>query len=288
LAFALWTGRRLALVDKINVEAAKELVERFRVTALRLNPAAILMLASTDTEIDTSSLRYIYSGTAPLSTKTKDLFTQRYGIPILQGYGQSETGAIALSRYEDVVSGREPVGSVGRVLDDVTIRIAGSDDQAVAPCEEGEIQVRTNQAAEISEGTSLSITDDGYIRTGDVGKMDADRFLWVTGRLTDKMVVGGFNVFPVEVEDVLRRSDLVQDAVVVGVPDERLGERPVAAVVWAAAPDHDALARFAREKLAAYKVPRQWCDLETVPLTDRGKVDRREALSLVRSLVPES
>ena len=77
-------------------------------------------------------LRYVYSGTAPLSAKTKDLFTQRYGVPILQGYGQSETGPIALSRYDDVVSGREPPGSVGRVLDDVVIRIADADDLAVA------------------------------------------------------------------------------------------------------------------------------------------------------------
>ena len=288
LAFALWTGRRFALVDKFTVEAAKVLVERYRLSALRLNPAAILMLATTEADIDMTYLRYVYSGTAPLSAKTKDLFTQRYGVPILQGYGQSETGPIALSRYDDVVSGREPPGSVGRVLDEVTIRIADSGDRPLPLSAEGEIQVMTKQAADESEGSNLSLTGDGYIRTGDIGRMDADGFLWVTGRMTDKMVVGGFNLFPVEVEDVLRRSDLVRDAVVVGIPDDRLGERPVAGVVWTGHSDHASLTQFAREKLAAYKVPREWFDLDEIPLTDRGKVDRREALSIARSLFPES
>ena len=89
------------------------------------------------------------------------------------------------------------------------------------------------------------MTADGYIRTGDIGWVDSDGYLWITGRLTDKMVVGGFNVFPAEVEDALRRSDLVRDAVVVGVPDDRLGERPVAGVLWTDHSDHASLAQFA-------------------------------------------
>ena len=285
LAFALWTGRRFALVDKFSVEAARVLVERYHLSALRLNPAAILMLATAEEDLDLTNLRYVYSGTAPLSAKTRDLFTQRYGVPILQGYGQSETGPIALSRYDDVVSGREPPGSVGRVLDDVVLRVADADDLALPCSAEGEIQVKTNQSAAASDEATLSVTADGYIRTGDIGWVDSDGYLRITGRLTDKMVVGGFNVFPAEVEDAVRRSDLVRDAVVVGVPDDRLGERPVAGVLWTDRPDHDSLAQFVRSKLAAYKVPRQWCDLDEIPLTDRGKVDRREALSLIQSLL---
>lgn len=286
-AFSLWTGRRLALIDRFSVEAAKTVIERYRLTALRLNPAAILMLATTETDVDMSRLRYVYSGTAPLSAKTKELFTQRYGVPILQGYGQSETGPIALSRYEDVASGREPPGSVGRVLGEVTVRIADPDDRPLPVASEGEIQVRTKQTAE-TEGSSMSVTTDGYIRTGDIGRVDPDGFMWVTGRLTDKIVVGGFNLFPVEVEDVLRKSDLVRDAVVVGLPDDRLGERPVAGIVWRGPPDRGELEKLVRAKLAAYKVPREWFDLDQVPLTDRGKVDRREAMSIAQSLLSDS
>ena len=287
LAFSLWTGHRLALVEKFSVVAAKELIERYQLSALRLNPAAILMLATTEMDVDMSRLRYVYSGTAPLSAKTKDLFTQRYGIPILQGYGQSETGPIALSRYDDVVNGREPPGSVGRVLNEATVRVADPDDRLLPAGCEGEIQVRTKQTAE-KKRSNLSMTEDGYIRTGDIGRVDPDGFMWVTGRLTDKIVVGGFNLFPLEVEDVLRRSDLVRDAVVVGLPDDRLGERPVAGVVWNGPPDREKLVKFARSKLASYKVPREWFDLDEVPLTARGKVDRREALSTAQSLLADS
>ncbi len=244
LAFSLWTGRRLALVEKFSVDAAKELIERYELSALRLNPAAILMLATTEVDVDMSRLRYVYSGTAPLSAKTKDLFTQRYGIPILQGYGQSETGPIALSRYDDVVNRREPPGSVGRVLNEVTVRVADPDDRPLPAGCEGEIQVRTNQTAE-EQRSSLSITDDGYIRTGDIGRVDPDGYMWVTGRLTDKIVVGGFNLFPLEVEDVLRRFEMVRDAVVVGLPDDRLGELPVAGIIWNGPPERERLVKFA-------------------------------------------
>jgi long-chain acyl-CoA synthetase len=220
-----------------------------------------------------------------LPAKTKELFTNRFGIPILQGYGQSETGQIALSHYDDVVQGKEPAGSVGRVLKNVSIRIAGSDGHPLPNGLEGEIQVRTGEAADPLEQNSLPLTADGYIRTGDMGRMDDDGFLWVTGRLTEKMVVGGFNVFPAEIEEVLRRSPLVRDAVVVGLPDDRLGERPVAGIVWGDTADPEALDRFARHSLAAYKIPRAWFDLEQLPLTDRGKVDRTQAVALAQSLL---
>ena len=119
LAFALWSGRQLALIPKFTVEAVRDLLVEYQLSALRLNPAALHMLATTPLELDLSGVRYVYSGTAPLPQKTRELFSTRFGVPILQGYGQSETGPISLSRYEDVVSGREPAGSVGAVLDRV-------------------------------------------------------------------------------------------------------------------------------------------------------------------------
>jgi acyl-CoA synthetase (AMP-forming)/AMP-acid ligase II len=279
MALSLWTGRQLVLVPKFSVEGVQQLVGQYDLGALRLNPAALHMLATTDLDIDLSSLRYVYSGTAPLTQKTRALFTERYGVPILQGYGQSETGAISLSQYDDVVSGREPPGSVGRVLDRVELRIADPDDRALPVGSEGEIQVKSRDVAMPVSDSSLSLTADGFVRTGDVGRVDDDGFLWITGRMIEKMVVGGFNVFPAEIEDVLRRADGVDDAVVVGVPDDRLGECPVAGVVGPGASDPDALEQHARQYLAAYKVPRAWFELDAVPLTDRGKVDRPAVLA---------
>jgi acyl-CoA synthetase (AMP-forming)/AMP-acid ligase II len=280
LAFALWSGRRLALIPKFTVEAVRDLLAEYHLSALRLNPAALHMLATTPLELDMSGVRYVFSGTAPLPQKTRELFSTRFGVPILQGYGQSETGPISLSRYEDVVSGREPAGSVGAVLDRVELRIADSDDRPLPSGTEGEIQVRSEQTATPLAESSLSISADGFVRTGDIGMVDPDGYLSITGRIVDKLVVGGFNVFPAEVEEALRQCEHITDVVVVGLPDLRLGERPVAGVVWAGEPRPDDAEAVARDLLAAYKVPRQWLSLKAVPLTDRGKVDRRAATDL--------
>ena len=277
LAFALWSGRRLTLVPKFTVEALGELLTNYQFAALRLNPTALHMLATTPMDLDLSGIRYVYSGTAPLSEKTREMFSFRYGVPVLQGYGQSETGPISLSRYEDVVSGREPAGSVGRVLDRVEVRIADSDDRMLPYGVEGEIQVRSNQTVAPLNDSDLSVSHSGFVRTGDIGTLDADGFLSITGRIADKLVTGGFNVFPAEVEEALRRCEHVADAVVVGLSDDRLGERPVAGVVWRNNPRPDDAERVARMHLAAYKVPRDWFSLDEIPVTDRGKVDRRAA-----------
>ncbi|HLK45515.1 MAG TPA: fatty acid--CoA ligase family protein, partial [Acidimicrobiales bacterium] len=127
---------------------------------------------------------------------------------------------------------------------------------------------------------------DGWYHTGDIGRVDEHGILYVTGRLKEMLIVGGFNVFPAEVEDALRQSALVRDAVVVPFPDDRLGEVPVAGVVWSGAGPASVDARIAeltaecRRHLAPYKVPRQWFTLDAVPLTTNGKLDRRRAASI--------
>jgi acyl-CoA synthetase (AMP-forming)/AMP-acid ligase II len=129
---------------------------------------------------------------------------------------------------------------------------------------------------------------DGWFRTGDIGHLDEEGYLFVTGRDSDKLVVGGLNVYPVEVEEAIRSSAAVRDAVVVGLPDPRLGEVPVAGVVWAAQPDIASLDTLLHERIGAYKIPRKWFEMAEVPLTQRGKVDRRKARELAESLLAQA
>src|SRR5262249_14219998 len=153
---------------------------------------------------------------------------------------------------------------------------------------EGEILVRTrDMPEEFVGGAKVPVDADGWFATGDVGRLE-DGILHVTGRAQEKIIVGGFNVYPAEGEDVAGRSALVTDAVVVGVPDERLGERPVAGVVWSGEPDEVRLLRELRSCLAHYKVPRAFFPLDAVPLTPRDKVDRRRAADLARAAVEEA
>ena len=212
---------------------------------------------------------------------TRERFEARYGVPVMQAYGMTEVGAVSQERYDDVVAGRRGPGSVGRIAAGVDVQIRHLDDDR--PAGEGEILVRTAEASkEFIGGAPVPVDADGWFSTGDVGRID-DGILYITGRVQEKIIVGGFNVYPAEVEDVARRSPAVRDAVVLGLPDERLGEVPVAGIVWAQAPDEDALIAELRAKLAHYKVPRAFFSLDAVPLTTRDKVDRRRAAELARA-----
>jgi acyl-CoA synthetase (AMP-forming)/AMP-acid ligase II len=280
LAFRMWIGRPTVIVPKFTVPAVRALLTRFAMDSLQLTPAMIHMLATTDEPLDLAGVQYVTSGTAPLSIATRERFESRYEVPVMQAYGMTEVGAVAQERLDDVRAGRRGPGSVGRIAAGVEVRIRHLDDDR--PVGEGEILVRTDEATtEFIGGEAVPVDDEGWFATGDVGRID-DGILYITGRAIEKIIVGGFNVYPAEVEDALRRSPLVRDAVVVSMPDERLGEVPVAGVVWAGVADDAVLLDEVREGLAAYKVPRALFPLDAVPLTAREKVDRRRAAELAR------
>ncbi|TMK54657.1 MAG: long-chain fatty acid--CoA ligase, partial [Actinobacteria bacterium] len=175
----------------------------------------IHMLATSDEPLDLRTVKYVTSGTAPLSMDTRERFEARYGVAVMQAYGMSELGAVAQERYDDVVAGRRGPGSVGRIAAGVDVKFRHLDDDR--PVGEGEILVRTDEASsEFIGGERVPVDEDGWFATGDVGRLD-DGILYITGRVQEKIIVGGFNVYPAEVEDVARRSVLVTDAVVVGL-----------------------------------------------------------------------
>ena len=278
LAFRMWIGRPLVIVPRFTVATAKAVLEHFPMDTLQLTPTMIHMLASSDVVLDLGGVKYVTSGTAPLSVDTRERFEKRFGVPVMQAYGMTEVGAVAQERFDDVVAGRRGPGSVGRLAAGVEVKIRHLDDDR--PPGEGEILVRTDEAsAEFLDGATVPVDAEGWFATGDVGRLDGG-ILYITGRVQEKIIVGGFNVYPAEVEDAVRRSALVEDAVVVGLPDDRLGERPVAGIVWAAEADEPRLLNELRGRLAPYKVPRQTFLIEAVPLTPRDKVDRVRAAQL--------
>jgi acyl-CoA synthetase (AMP-forming)/AMP-acid ligase II len=281
LAFRMWIGRSTVILPRFTVPAAKALLARYPMDTLQLTPTMIHMLATYDEELDLGAVKYVTSGTAPLSVDTRERFEHRFKIPVLQAYGMTEVGAVAQERYDDVSAGRRGTGSVGRLADGVEVQIRPLDEDR--PLGEGEILVRSDEVStQFLGGDVVPLDEDGWFATGDVGRME-DGILYITGRLQEKIIVGGFNVYPAEVEDAARRSRLVQDAVVVGLPDDRLGERPVAGIVWAGEPEEPALLDEMHRSLAAYKIPRATFPLEAVPLTPRDKVDRIRAAELANA-----
>jgi acyl-CoA synthetase (AMP-forming)/AMP-acid ligase II len=283
LVFRLYIGRPLIQIRKFDVAVVQQLATRYDFDTLQLTPAMVHSLAFTDLHVSLGKLQYVSSGTAPLAPATRDEFERRYGVPVLQAYGSTEGGVTALERYDDVTAGRRGTGSVGRVTADSNWRIVRDDGADAAPGEEGEILGKPRNVTMAEAGISaLPLDADGWYHTGDIGRVDEHGILYITGRVKDMLIVGGFNVYPGEVEDALRESPLVRDAMVVGLKDERLGEVPVAALVWNRAgargrSEAAALAEVvgrARDLLAAYKVPRRWLTVEEIPLTPNGKPDR--------------
>lgn len=283
LALALWIGRGSVLVPKFTVRDAAQVIRRLRPRSLALTPTMIFMLAETDEDVDLSSLKWITSGSASLREETRRKFIDRFGVAVLQSYGMTEVGNIALERIEDAQSPNRPAGSVGRVSKGRAVRIVDHANAVLPPGEDGEIVVRDLTRPE--GFTHLPIDADGYFHTGDRGNLTEDGLLVLTGRIGDQIIVGGFNVSPIEVENAMLVTGLLRDAVVVGVSDDRLGDVPVAAVVWNGRPDEEALRAALATKLAKYKFPRAFVSLPEVPLTNGGKVDRRAVREEVLSVM---
>lgn len=204
-------------------------------------------------------------------------FEQRFGAVILEGDGPTECSPVTCVNPPD---GPQKPGSVGLPMPGVEMRIFDDNDNELPIGEVGEIVVRgenvmigyRNQPAETAEAMR-----SGWYHTGDLGKVDVDGYFYIVDRKKDMIIVGGLNVYPREIEEVLYTHPAVQDAAVVGVPDRKRGEEPVAIVALkegAEATGHD-LIRYCRERLANYKVPRRVEFRESLPRSGTGKVVKR-------------
>ncbi|WP_342641460.1 class I adenylate-forming enzyme family protein [Rhodoligotrophos ferricapiens] len=236
----------------------------------------------------TRSLRSGIVGGAPCPVTLADAIVNRLGVRhLVSGYGMSETCAImTATRIGDTLE--VVTGTVGRPLPDVEIRICGPDAiGALGEEQEGEICVRGrnlmlgyfNGEPELAKPFT-----EGWFRTGDLGMLRRDGNLRITGRVSDMILVGGFNVYPVEIENLLARHPDVIQAYVVGIEDERLGERPVAFVQArpGAEVDPDELSRFCVENLAKYKLPARFFMVESFPMTPLGKVQKFELKKIAK------
>jgi long-chain acyl-CoA synthetase len=290
LLFALYVGRNIVLLRKFSGALAKKLVDEHGIDNLTLNPTMLRMLLEETQPGDTlGKVRYASSGTAPLTPALREAFEERFGIPVLQAYGQTESfGGIAIESVKDVLAGRRRPGSVGKPLPGVELRLVDPDGQDVPKGESGEIWVRSKSAMKgylTGDGAGPSSTGE-WLHTGDLGRLDEDGYLYITGRLKNIIICGGFNITPEEVAAALENDERVTEAMVVSWPDERLGEIPVA-VVESGASEADILAAVA-PKLTAYKRPRRLFRVDRLPRVPNGKVDRPAVVRLVGERIGSS
>jgi long-chain acyl-CoA synthetase len=289
LLFALYVGRDVVLLRKFDGALAKRLVDAFGINNLTLNPAMLRMLLDqVPPGENLGAVRYVSSGTAPLPPALREQFESRFGVPVLQAYGQTEAfGGIAIENVRDVLAGRRRPNSVGKPLPGVQLRLVDPQGSDVPAGESGEIWVRSRSATVGYLGAGQPDPHDGHgwLRTGDIGRLDEDGYLYVTGRIKNIIICGGFNITPEEVEAALEQDSRITEAVVIGAPDERLGEIPVA-VVESQAPAPELLAAVA-PRLAAYKRPRKLYCVDALPRVPNGKIDRTAVAKMVDTLGAE-
>jgi acyl-CoA synthetase (AMP-forming)/AMP-acid ligase II len=280
LTKAIAAGAGLIFPDTTDLPRMWESIAAERPTWMYCSPGYLELLARLLRERPAlpapSSLRFVRVSSAPLSLEVCEELETRLGAPILPSYGTSEAGRI--TAVLPPPAPRKP-GSAGRPVQEV--RIVADDGSDVGPGVAGEIWVRGPLVfagyLDDPENNAAKFTADGWFRTGDLGYLDADGFFFLTGRINELINRGGTKIVPVEVDEALLDHPAVAEAAVFGVPDARLGEDIVAAVVLK--PGLDATAREFRgwllDRLSPHKVPRRIWFVAELPRTASGKVQRR-------------
>lgn len=230
-----------------------------------------------------ASVKYLVSGGEPLPQRVFDGFRQRFGVTLNEGYGLTETSPVAnWCRPQD-----HRRFSVGPPLPGVEEKIAAPDGARLGVDQEGEVRIKGPNLMKgyhkLPEETAAAFDEEGFFKTGDMGRIDADGHLYITGRIKEMLVIGGENVFPRTIEEVLDLFPGVTTSAVFGVPDPGRGQIPVAVVESAAGADLNeaALRAHCRKHLPSYQVPRRVMTIARMPRSSTGKILRRELLGLV-------
>ena len=281
LGVSLAAGATVALESRFDAGEAAEIVGRHGVTVLAGVPTMYSQWLALDVATETfASVRLAVSGAAPLPPEVGAAFHERFGVVVHQGYGLTEAAPIVTTT---ALGGNAPrPGSIGPPLPGVEVRIVDGDGADVLDGDPGELWVRGPNVFpgywHDDEASARVLTPDGWLRTGDVAVVEEHGDLRLVDRAKDLIIVSGFNVYPVEVEDALRGQAGVLDAAVVGEPSPRTGEAVVAFVVAAPGTPLDvaALGEQCARALARYKCPSRIEVVDELPRSVAGKLLRRE------------
>jgi acyl-CoA synthetase (AMP-forming)/AMP-acid ligase II len=272
-------GGTVVTMPRFDVGGFLALLETYRITAMVVVPPIVLALAkhpAVDGH-DLSALRWLACGAAPLGAELQQACAQRLGCPVLQGFGMTEVnaGAALWPLGTPVVP-----GAAGKLLPGVTARIVDpltGDD--LGPGETGELWLRSQSvmAGYLNDPTATAATldADGWVHSGDIARIDADGALFVVDRLKELIKVKGFQVAPAELEAVLRTHPSIREAAVVGVPDERAGERPKAFVVRSGRLSAEQVLDWVADRVAPHKRLGAVEFIDVVPTSPAGKTLRR-------------
>ncbi len=274
------TGGTVTLLPRFDPEKAFEIIQRDKVTILEGVPTMYSALVNhpAGDRCDTSSLRVCVSGGSALPGEVLRGFEEKFGAAILEGYGLSETSPVASFNHPD----RErKVGSIGTPIAGVQMKVVDDEGNEAPPGEVGEIAIKGHNVMKgywQRPDATEEVMHDGWLRTGDLARVDEDGYFFIVDRKKDLIIRGGYNIYPREIEEVLYEHPAIAEAAVIGVPHSELGEEVGAAVTLmeGESVDEDALREHVKEQLAAYKYPRYIWFLDELPKGPTGKILKRE------------
>ncbi len=267
----------LVLHRRFEPEPVLGAIASHKVTMLFAVPTIFIHFLNMDTSrYDLSSLRYCFTAAATMPLETALQWKDKFGMPIHEGYGLTECSPFALYNHDFKLK----YGSLGTPIENVDVRVVDYEGKEVPPGEQGAIVVRGPNVMRGYWGkpaeTAKAIRD-GWLHTGDIGKMDEEGYFFITDRLKDMIIAAGFNVYPNEVEQVLYQHPAVKEAAVYGVPDAVRGETVHAAIVLKKGmrADEEGIIDFCRANMAAYKTPRRILFMDELPKSPTGKILKR-------------
>jgi fatty-acyl-CoA synthase len=275
-------GASLVVVDHFEAEDLLAIIEREAVTSAFMVPVMLARMCALEPAVrrryDTSSLRWILSGAAPLPTDTARRFQEAFGPVLWNFYGSTETGLVTLAGPADHAA--RP-GTVGRSLAGNELRILDDSGQTLPAGQVGELYVRNSMLISEYHDDQDATRDairDGFFSVGDLASIDQDGHVYLASRVHDMVISGGVNIYPAEIEDHLHLHPDVIEAAVVGVPDQEWGERLKAFIVRRPGSQLSAeeVVQHCRDGLADFKRPREVVFLDALPRNPTGKVLKRE------------
>ncbi|GJM37987.1 MAG: acyl-CoA synthetase [Acidimicrobiales bacterium] len=292
---ALMRGATVIPMATFDIDEALATVERERITMFPGPPTihqAVLNHPRRD-EFDLSSLRLSTTGAADVPEEMIRRMREELSYEVVvTGYGLTEcTGAATMSRHDDPIP--KIARTSGRQLPGLEVQIVDDDLHELPRGTQGEIVIRGYGIMlgyfDEPEQTATAIDPSGWLRSGDLGVMDDEGYVSITGRKKDMFIVGGFNTYPAEVEGVLLTHDAIAEIAVVGAPDERLGEVGMAWVIVrdGATVEPEEIIEYARERLANYKVPRYVEFVDELPVSAAGKVLKRDLVERAAQLLSD-
>jgi long-chain acyl-CoA synthetase len=276
-------GNLMVMLRRFDPEEALKLIDRHKVTYWTGVPTMFKRLAglpeATIAKYDTSSIRALGVGAAPVPYSLKEWIIAHFGEVLSEGYGATETGMITALLPE--MQKKKP-GSSGLPHKHVTISIRDEDGKTLPAGEAGEIWVKTPAVIrQYLNGKPLgteTLDENGFFRTGDVGKLDDEGYLFITDRAKDMIVSGGVNIYPAEIEAAILTHPAVQDVAVIGIPHEEFGEQVKAfcELKPGRAAEADDILAHCKDTLASYKRPRTIDIVKELPRNTMGKLLKRE------------